>query len=188
MKKLIFNRTFQMVILIIFCVSLFLNIVLTLLAMNDLFLINDLLNLIIELICISTALLLIAFFIYKKSFKMILKLIIFICLSLLLAFALFLYSIFYIFVSHNSAQYSSPDNKNTIVVFENGFVDAYYTAYPTKYGIFYDENNNSSASKVDFKGGAKIEVVWEEDIATVYVIFDETEGRNEKDKMVVPLD
>jgi hypothetical protein len=81
---------------------------------------------------------------------------------------------------------SSPDAKHSIVVLEGGFIDASYSSFPVAFGIFYHQNNNSSALRHDFWGGATFDVVWNQDSAVVYVLFDEN-GRNETDKLVVPF-
>jgi len=68
---------------------------------------------------------------------------------------------------------SSPFGKNKIVVFESGFIDAVYMAYPVKYGIFYQKQDNGYITKHDFWGGANIEVEWiSENEACVKVITD----------------
>ena len=96
---------------------------------------------------------------------------------------------YYLLISVSSRDvkeyFVSPDGKNKIVVFEDGFIDAYYTAYPVKYSFFYKNNNDFSADRVDFWGGAKKEIEWKKDYALVYIIFNETEGKNNNDCILV---
>jgi hypothetical protein len=83
----------------------------------------------------------------------------------------------------------SPNKVNTVIVFEGGFIDAVYSAYPLLNGLFYKDTGSEILSHHDLWGGAEIEAEWEGDSAVkVYVIFDKVAGRNEEDVIRVQFD
>lgn len=133
---------------------------------------------------IATAVLIFTLIVNSKI-KHVLKIVT--CLLLIFAtiFALSLPSFLMIFSGkENPEYYTSPDGMNKIVVFDSGFLDAYYTAYPVANKFFYFKNNDTGISRNDFGGGAEIELVWNENSVDVYIIFDEN-GRNENEKITV---
>ena len=82
----------------------------------------------------------------------------------------------------------SPSGKNTVVVFESGFIDKSYSAYPKK-GIFYQYQKNGYVSKHDFWGGANIEIEWESNNLALVKVgignFPPNKGSNENDIIIV---
>lgn len=84
---------------------------------------------------------------------------------------------------------SSPSGKNSLIVFEGGFIDAYYNAYPVKCSFFYKLQNNGFVSKHDHWGGAEIKVDWiSEKEAHVKIDvgdFMENDGSNKDDIIIV---
>lgn len=83
----------------------------------------------------------------------------------------------------------SPSGKNKVIVFEGGFIDASYYAYPKFMGIFYKYQDNGYVSKHDYWGGAEIEVEWKlDDLAYVKIKiegFSPNEGSNKNDIIIV---
>jgi len=122
----------------------------------------------------------------KKSYMRRLKIVLsvtFVIISIL--------SIMNSFFSDDVIYYTSlsPSGRNKVVVFEGGFIDAVYTAYPIQNGIFYYGEDNGSISKHDFWGGANIEVDWvSEDLAFVKIIMNIDDKDNhliEEDEIIV---
>jgi hypothetical protein len=113
-------------------------------------------------------------------------------ISIILVFAvpyLFLFSSISGKVYYESV---SPSGKNSLVVFEGGFIDANYTAYPKILWIFYQYQDNGFVQKHDFWGGAEINVDWVSDnSASVKVItgdFRAVDGSNNDDIIIVTFD
>ncbi len=82
----------------------------------------------------------------------------------------------------------SPSGKNALVVFEGGFIDATYEAYPIKCNFLYQIQNNGYVSNHDDWGGSDITITWENDnkaIVKVNSDFHPNEGSNINNEIVV---
>ena len=83
---------------------------------------------------------------------------------------------------------SSPSGENTLIVLEGGFIDAIYKAYPVKYLIFYQVQNNGFVSNHDDWGASKITVTWENDkkaIVKIHSGFHPIQKSNSNNEIVV---
>lgn len=85
----------------------------------------------------------------------------------------------------------SPSGKNSLIVFEGGFFDTCYSAYPVELSFFYKYQDNGFVSKHDSWGGA-INVDWiSEKEAHVKIDagnFLPHEGSNKDDIIIVTFD
>ena len=83
----------------------------------------------------------------------------------------------------------SPSGKNQVIVFEGGFIDASYSAYPKIARVFYQYQDNGYVAKHDFWGGAEIEVEWKSDDSAYVKVkidgFSPNEGSNKDDIILV---
>ena len=111
-------------------------------------------------------------------------------------FVLFIYTFALLFssigVSTKYFESVSPNGKNSLVVFEGGYIDAVYTAYPVKYRFFYQRQDNGFVSRHDFSFGAGIEVEWvsnnEAHVKVIIEGFEIRNGGNEDDTIIVTFD
>jgi len=78
----------------------------------------------------------------------------------------------------------SPDGGNRLVVLEGGFIDTVYHAYPVRFGIFYERQNDERVTRHDFWGQAEIDIEWGKNEARVYILFPQT-GKNQADSIFV---
>lgn len=87
---------------------------------------------------------------------------------------------------------ASPTGKNKVIVFEDGFIDKEYHAYPKVLGIFYRLEDNGYVSKHDLWGGADIEIDWKtDDLAYVKIKTEDfypNPGSNDDDIIIVSFD
>jgi|GEM_PF-6910051 len=133
--------------------------------------INSLINyVLVGLIIMALIIWVIIFIKYKTKKLWLVKLIMVIFISITLISAPYIMAMLYFEDEvHHISQ--SPSGRNRVVVFEGGYIAAIYTAYPIKYDIFYQKQDNGHVFKNDFWGGADIEVEWRtEDIAFVKII------------------
>lgn len=81
---------------------------------------------------------------------------------------------------------SSQSGKNTVVVIESSFIDTFYSANPTVFGIFYKDTRGPTICRDEAGRCEDIEVAWEsENLANVYIIYDKAKGRNESEMIPV---
>ena len=157
--------------IILLIVTVFLIILKILLEVHQLRFINSFVNYIIIGFIVTAIIILIIMFVKYKTKKLwLVKLIMVIVIIIALISIPYIMVMLYFEdeVYHIS---QSPLGRNRVVVFEGGYIAAIYTAYPVKYNIFYQKQDNEYVFKNDFWGGADIEVEWKtENIAFVKVI------------------
>jgi MFS family permease len=84
--------------------------------------------------------------------------------------------------------FHSPDNKHRVVVFEDAWIDAFYTAYPVVFGSFYQRQHCVGITRMDSRA-CDTEITWLPDgNARVYIIYDRDIGRVEEDSIPVQFD
>ena len=67
--------------------------------------------------------------------------------------------------------FTSPSGSHRVVVLEQGFVDDCYYAYPIRFGIFYEEQDNGAVFRHGFSGGASVMARWETEERAVITIY-----------------
>jgi len=122
----------------------------------------------------------------KKTLKIVL-LSVLICIILLFLTARTLF--FYFFENREIKKFTSPTGKNELVVFESGFIDAIYYAYPVKCKWFYQEQENGYVSNHDDWGGAEAKVDWVTDNKAIVKFMSgfeiPNEGTNPNNEIIV---
>lgn len=132
---------------------------------------------------------LVIFIKYSKKFK-VLKIII-ISIVIVLSVLTFTVKSLYSFLIYGDIvkTFSSPSNKNTLVVLDCGFIDAVYEAYPIKGHLFYQIQDNGFVSNEDDWGGSDITVTWENENKAIVKIHTDAippnEGSNKNNEIVV---